>query len=148
MAKYDFDKEDVRQHLNMHQDIINRMAANSSNCKTWVITLLAALTALQASMEKIMLYGWFVIVIVAMFWYLDAFYLMLERIHRAKEKKFVEILSDDDWEGKIEEYIYHFSTETEECKFCLMFKALFTPSCCIFYVVLIFLCYKFLIGGA
>lgn len=148
MAKYDFDKEDVRLHLNMHQDIINRMAANSSNCKTWVVTLLAALTALQASTEKIMNYGWFVIVIVTMFWYLDAFYLMLERVHRAKEKKFVEILSDDDWEGNIEQCIYRFSTEAEEGKLCLMLKALFSPSCCIFYLVLIFLCYKFLIGGA
>lgn len=49
MIKYVFKEDDIRQHLMMQQDIINRMANNSSNCKAWLITIVAALTALQIS---------------------------------------------------------------------------------------------------
>lgn len=84
MAKFKFDKEDIRQHLQMQQDIINRMATNSSNCKTWLITIVAALTALQITRDEITSYGWLIPILCVMFWYLDSFYLGLEKVHRDK----------------------------------------------------------------
>ena len=37
--------EDDRQYLQMMQDNITRMAANSSNCKSWLVTIVAAFPA-------------------------------------------------------------------------------------------------------
>ena len=35
--------EDVRAHLSMMQSVITRMADNSRACKTWALTLVAAI---------------------------------------------------------------------------------------------------------
>lgn len=120
MAKFKFDKEDVRQHLQMQQDIINRMAANSSNCKTWLITIIAALTALQITRNDIQSYGWLFIALCIMFWYLDSFYLGLEKVHRDKEKEFVDKLKELNLDTEINlsdiPKIYRFSTVGEDGK--------------------------------
>lgn len=131
MDNYKFSQEDVRQHLTMQQDIINRMASNSSNCKTWLVTIIAALTALQISMAEIVNYGWLLIIIIIAFWYLDAFYLALERIHRDNEKQFVNSLS----EKQIPDTIYSFSTRSNKNKVCLTIKAMLSTSCWPFYVL-------------
>lgn len=108
MAKYDFDKEDVRLHLNMHQDIINRMAANSSNCKTWLVTIVAGFLAIGCSLEE--MHYWLLLALVPalVLWYLDAYYLKLERALRNQERKFINIIN-----GKIqdalEENLYDFT---------------------------------------
>lgn len=45
--KYDMkEKSSVQAHISMMQSIINRMAANSANCKLWCITIMAAILAL------------------------------------------------------------------------------------------------------
>lgn len=36
----------VQAHVSMLQGIINRMANNSANCKTWTITIVAAMLVL------------------------------------------------------------------------------------------------------
>lgn len=120
MAKFKFDREDIRQHLQMQQDIINRMAANSSNCKTWLITIMAALTALQITRNDIQSYGWLFIALCVMFWYLDSFYLGLEKVHRNKEKEFVDKVKDLDLDADIDSSdlpnIYSFSTADTDGK--------------------------------
>ena len=131
MDNYKFSQEDVRQHLTMQQDIINRMASNSSNCKTWLVTIIAALTALQISMAEIVNYGWLLIIIIIAFWYLDAFYLALERMHRDNEKQFVNSLS----EKQIPDTIYSFSMRSNKNKVCLTIKAMLSTSCWPFYVL-------------
>lgn len=131
MDKYNFTEEDVRQHLTMQQDIINRMASNSSNCKTWLVTIIAALTAIQISRADIVNYGWLLIIIIVAFWYLDAFYLALERTHRANEKRFVNSLFDK----QIPESIYSFSTKSSNNKVKLTLKAMISTSCWPFYLL-------------
>lgn len=81
--------DDDRQYLQMMQDNITRMASNSSNCKTWMITLVAGFCAIGCSIEK--LNGWIVIAVipVIVFWYLDTFYLQLERKMRNRELDFI-----------------------------------------------------------
>lgn len=146
MAKFKFDKEDVRQHLQMQQDIINRMAANSSNCKTWLITIIAALTALQITRNDIQSYGWLFIALCVMFWYLDSFYLGLEKVHRKKEKEFVdkvkELDMDADLAPSLLPNIYNFSTADEEGKTHNVrhaFRAMWNSSTTPFYGLMIVL---------
>lgn len=135
MSKYQIKDEDIRQHLMMQQDIINRMASNSSNCKTWLITIVAALIALQISQDTIHNYGWLMIIVCVMFWYLDAFYLALERIHRSNEKSFVAKLKNQN--DSVDELIYTFSGKRVKNMFCLTLKTMGATSCLPFYVILI-----------
>lgn len=136
MAKYTFNEYDIRQHLMMQQDIINRMSNNSSNCKTWFITIVTALSALQISQNEIYNYGWLMVVVCIVFWYLDAFYLVLERLHRNSEERFVEELKKED--NTIEDLIFKFSTMRVN-KSSLILKAMFSSSCCTFYSIMIVL---------
>lgn len=86
--------EDVRQYLQMLQDIINRMAANSSNCKTWAITLFTAMVALMISVEGMRQWLWIILVPILLFYYLDAYYLGLENDFRNLEASFIKQLRD------------------------------------------------------
>jgi hypothetical protein len=42
----------VRAHLEISQDVIQRMAANSSACKAWCVTLVSAILVLVANQGK------------------------------------------------------------------------------------------------
>lgn len=81
--------EDDRQYLQMMQENISRMASNSANCKTWAVTIAAGLLAIGTNVEK--LNGWllFSILPILVFWYLDTFYLHLERGMRNRQKDFI-----------------------------------------------------------
>lgn len=74
---------DKKEHkLNVLQSIISRMAANSSNCKLWAVTLLSAIMVLFLStVDDINLNVNKTILLIPIlpFMFLDAFYLGLER---------------------------------------------------------------------
>lgn len=145
MGKYIFKEEDVRQHLTMQHDIINRMSNNSSNCKTWLITIVAALIALQISQDTIHNYGWLMVFVCCMFWYLDAFYLALERLHRHNEDTFVSELNKDD--SNISLFIFNFSTKQAGNGFFYTLKAMWSLSCFPFYLIPIVLIVVFILRG-
>ena len=84
--------EDVRQYLQMLQDIINRMASNSSNCKAWVITLFTAMSALMIGVEVMRQWMWIILFPIVLFYYLDAYYLGLENDFRNLEASFINKL--------------------------------------------------------
>ena len=86
------EKDDVRQYLQMLQDIINRMAANSSNCKAWAITLFTAMAALMISVEELRQLMWIILVPIVLFYFLDAYYLGLENDFRDLETSFIKRL--------------------------------------------------------
>ena len=69
------------QHLEFIQNIINRMNSNSFQIKEWMITIVSALLALYASSDNVT-YVFVAIVPTLLFWYLDAYYLQLERKYR------------------------------------------------------------------
>jgi len=70
------------KHLEMLQAVINRMASNSFQVKTWCVTLVSALLALAAKDDvKKMVFVAYVPVL--MFWWLDGFFLHQERLFRA-----------------------------------------------------------------
>lgn len=81
--------DDERQYLQMMQANIERMAVNSSNCKTWLVTIIAGFMAITCSFES--LHWWLLLAVVpiAMFWYLDGFYLSLERQMRNRQRDFL-----------------------------------------------------------
>lgn len=74
------------KHLEMIEKIIERMASNSFKLKGWAVTLVAVISAITArDSDK---YIFFLVFIpIAMFWYLDAFYLQLERKYRELYEK-------------------------------------------------------------
>lgn len=90
------DREDVRAHLAMMLDVVTRMAENSRACKTWAVTLVAAIlvvvarfgttkgeTALDADAV------WIALGPAILFWILDSYYLALERWFRSRYNDFV-----------------------------------------------------------
>ena len=89
MASKNFDVEDDRHYISLLQDIINRMAANSANCKTWLVTILAALLAVQASLTELRGIVWIGLIPTVSFYFLDSYYLGLERRFIKIEGRFV-----------------------------------------------------------
>ena len=90
--------EDGRLYLQMMQSNISRMAANSSNCKNWLIIIVSSFFAISCGINA--LNGWMILAIfpTIVFWNLDVYYLHLERKMRNRELDFIlkaKALADD-----------------------------------------------------
>lgn len=73
--------ENKIQHLEMIQDIINRMAHNSFMLKGWTVTLVVGFFALLAK-DNSKTYFTAIYIPIFMFWVLDSYYLLQERLYR------------------------------------------------------------------
>ena len=91
MDKVNFDAPSVQSYLMILQSVISRMAMNSSNCKTWCLTLVSAVVVIIADKGKPD-YVWISIVPIALFLFLDAYYLSLERDFRTVYNDFIRKL--------------------------------------------------------
>ena len=89
----------VQNHINILQNVISRMASNSANCKTWAITIISAIIVLliDKSITNILYIAY---VPLAMFFFLDCFYLGLERHFRELYNGFIDKLESDDFDFK------------------------------------------------
>ena len=67
------------KHLELVQGVINRMANNSFMLKGWAVTLVAGIFAL-AGKDTDKLYFLVAYIPVLVFWGLDAYYLLQERL--------------------------------------------------------------------
>ena len=85
-----FEKESVRHYISLLQENIARMASNCTSCKTWLITIVSALCALQLANEAIKGYLWIALIPTVLFLVLDAYYLGQEKRFRDIEADFVE----------------------------------------------------------
>lgn len=84
----------VQAHINMMQGMINRMASNSANCKLWCITILAAILGLFYDNKFPHLeYCYF---IVGLFYFLDCFYLGLERRFVKEQNDYVKAINNNE----------------------------------------------------
>lgn len=93
------------KHLEMIQEIINRMASNSFALKGWTVTLVAGIFALQGSdTDNLRHLVAFVPIIV--FWGLDAFYLSMEKSYRSLYNHVC----------KLSEYNIDFSMDVSVCE--------------------------------
>ena len=79
----------VRTHLEIMQGVISRMADNSRSCKVWCVTLVAAVLFLSSRSDapnQILI----ALAPAVLFWFLDSYYLSLERAFRGSYGAFVK----------------------------------------------------------
>ena len=81
----------VQAHLGILQSIIQRMANNSTSCKTWCITVVSAILVIVADKGKPQ-FAFIALVPALLFLSLDAYYLALEKAFRASYTDFVRKL--------------------------------------------------------
>ncbi|SHM84060.1 hypothetical protein [Flavobacterium saccharophilum] len=74
--------ENKLKHLEFLHNTINRMSANSFIIKGWVITLLSAIFVL-ADKQTNQNYIYLIFIVVPVFWYLNAYFLLQERKFRS-----------------------------------------------------------------
>lgn len=91
MAEIDIESPSVQSYLGILQGVINRMAANSSGCKTWCIALVSAIIVIIADKGKPE-FIWISIFPILLFLFLDSYYLGLESRFRDRYNEFIEKL--------------------------------------------------------
>ena len=91
MDTVNIESPSVQSYVSILQAIINRMAANSAGCKTWCITLVSATIIIIATIEKPD-YVWIALIPILLFFFLDSYYLGLERRFRARYNDFIRKL--------------------------------------------------------
>lgn len=85
--------ENKIKHLELIQGVINRMAGNSFALKGWAVTLIAGIFVL-ASKDADKSYFLVAYVPITVFWGLDSYYLLQERLYRSLYEK-VRFLPED-----------------------------------------------------
>lgn len=110
------------RHLEMIQGIINRMASNSFALKGWAVTLVAGIFAL-ANKDANEMYFLVAYIPIILFWFLDSYYLQLEKKYRLlydkarlkedKEINFDMDISKDEFKVKETHYIACLVSKTE-----------------------------------
>lgn len=74
--------ENKIKHLEMIQSVINRMASNSFMLKGWAVTLVAGIFVL-AGKDTDKMYFLVAYIPIIVFWGLDSYYLLQERLYRS-----------------------------------------------------------------
>ncbi len=88
MDSITLDSPSVQSYLSILQGVINRMASNSAGCKTWCIALVSAIVVIIADKGRPE-FIWLSLVPMALFFFLDAYYLGLERRFRDLYNSFI-----------------------------------------------------------
>jgi hypothetical protein len=78
----------IQTHLGIIQNVIQRMSANSSSCKAWCVSLVAAVLVIVADKGKPE-YAWIALLPTFVFAALDAYYLGLEKAFRNSYNSFI-----------------------------------------------------------
>lgn len=99
--------EDARQYLQMMQENISRMATNSANAKTWMVTIEAAFLALGCSIEDLHYWLLLALIPILVLWYIDAYYLRFERALRNREQHFINLIMGKEG-GDLKEALFDF----------------------------------------
>lgn len=94
MKKIDIESSAVQSYLEILQNVINRMSANSASCKSWCITIVSAIIVIIADKSKPELI-WIAVVPILLFLFLDSYYLGLEQRFRSKYNEFIKKIHDE-----------------------------------------------------
>ena len=86
--------ENKIKHLEMIQNIVNRMASGSTFLKGWTVILVAAVLGFVLKNSQ-STYVWLAVIPTLFFWGLDSIYLRQEKLFRALYNK-VRILKEED----------------------------------------------------
>ena len=96
MNKKIFDTEDYRLYINLLQENINRMSSNSASCKTWLISIITALLAIQTTIENMSDILPIAVIPTFLFYFLDSYYLGLEKRFIVIETNFINKIKMDE----------------------------------------------------
>ena len=84
----------IHAHLTITQSIIQRMATNSASSKTWCITLVSAILVIVADKGKPN-FAFITLIPIVLFFFLDAYYLALEKCLIGTYNKFIGQVNND-----------------------------------------------------
>lgn len=112
--------ENKIRHLEMIQGVINRMAANSFSLKGWAVTLVAGIFVL-AGKDTDKLYFLVAYIPVIVFWGLDAYYLLQERLYRSLYEK-VRLTDENNIDFSLKATTKEFNTPNNRYIKCLISK--------------------------
>lgn len=79
-------REILNKEIDLIQACITRLAQNSFMVKGWLITLIAVVLALLPETINIKILCIIGLVVCGCFWYLDGFFLKMEKLYRWKYK--------------------------------------------------------------
>jgi len=127
--------ETDRQYISLLQENINRMAANSANCKTWLVTLVTAIIALQLTSNELRSVLWIALGLIVLFYILDSYYLGIERKFINIEKNYVKAVKYNE-QDELKKNLYSFNIKAVKDKYATTCSALLSPSTWPFYSVL------------
>ena len=125
----------VQSHLSILQNVIQRMASNSSSSKAWCITLVSAILVIVADKGKPN-YALIAIIPAFLFLILDAYYLGLEKGFRESYNEFIEKLHNKEISAND-----LFAVNPKGNLFRLFFKSIFSFSVWPFYLTLFIMIY-------
>lgn len=112
--------DNKHKHLELVQGVINRMASNSFMLKGWAVTLVAGIFAL-AGKDTDKLYFLVAYVPVLIFWGLDAYYLLQERLYRSLYEK-VRATEEDNIDFSLKASTEEFDSDKNSYCSCLLSK--------------------------
>lgn len=112
------------KHLEFVENIIARMNSNSFAIKKWMITIVSAFLAIYANNKEVS-YIFAAIAPTFIFWFLDAYYLRLER-------RFRDLYQDIVYDRAIPEFIMTPKDITDS-----YIKVLFSPTLILLYIPII-----------
>lgn len=131
----DYLSESDRHYISLLQENINRMATNSANCKTWLVTLVAAILALQLTCGELRSILWIALGLIVLFYILDSYYLGLERKFINLEKQFVKEAMGKEQDG-LTKGLYSFNIKSVTDDYATTCSSMKSPSTRPFYVIL------------
>lgn len=130
--------------LEMLQNIITRMSTNSFMLKGWAVTLVAGTFALS-SIESNNLFFLIAYVPIILFWFLDSYYLQLERKYRQFYNEILE-KSNDEIDFKI--LILQSKVECKTCFYQSLFSCteigFYLPMALLISIIIVLLLMKFI----
>lgn len=118
------------EHLKMIEEIIKRMASNSFYLKGWSVSLLSAILVF-AKLEADICFIFVALLPTIAFWYLDSFYLQIERKYRILYKKV-----QDDYNNEKDDVIL-FDMNTSKIKVDNVIRIMFSKSILPIYLTII-----------
>ena len=110
--------ENKLKHLEMVQSVINRMANNSFMLKGWAVTLVAGIFVL-AGKDTDKLYFLVAYIPVIVFWGLDSYYLLQERLYRGLYEK-VRLSEESEIDFSLRVTKEEFGNEKNKFIFCVV----------------------------
>lgn len=127
----------IMTYLQFLQNVISRMANNSSQIKVLITAIYTIFTTILVGINKFKEYWWIGLIITFIGMIMDAYYLALERMYRDKYNDFVNGLKEDKINVK---EIFNMNPKSTKLRFeifAVMIESFNSFSICGFYILFI-----------